>query len=202
MGNKVTVVSSSERKREYVEKKLGVSFINSGRTAETRKEMTSKYSNIFDLIICTAPILDDVGAYLQLVKTNGTFCLVGIPAKPLSFHAFQIIAQRKKVVGSCIGGIKETQEMLNFCAEHKLWSEVEIIKASEVNRAYQELGTFTAAKQRFVIDVKNSLTDGDWEVDMEPVKETAPHTVHPHVEIVGAENTSGKTYYPDKDVFE
>lgn len=203
MGNKVTVISTSERKREYAEKTLGVNFICTGRDPKTLGEVSGNNASTFDLILCTSSALSSVVPYLTMVKTNGTFCMLGIPSNELSFHAFHIVGRRKKVVGSCIGGIKETQEVLNFCAENKLWSEVEQIKASEVNRAYTELGTGKSAKQRYVIDVKNTLvSDGDWTVDTATVKDCPKHTVCASNKIIGADNTAGKTYDPSKDKFE
>lgn len=202
MKNKVSVVSRSERKREYVEKTLGVDYICSGSTSESLTSMSQKYADSFDLVICTIAADFNMGPYLSLVKTDGTFCMVGVPANPLSFHAFDVIGKRKKIGGSLIGGIKETQEMLEFCAEHQLWSEAEVIHAKEVNRAYVELATNAASKQRFVIDVQKTLVEGDWKVQSDMLKKAPSHKVHEGIPIIGAENTSGKTYLPAEDLFE
>ena len=201
MGNKVTVISTSERKREYAEKTLGVDFINSGRDSKSLRAMQRKHGNKFDLILCTISANFNLTPYLGLVKTNGFFCILGAPTRPLELNSFLLLSNRRSVCGSNIGGIRETQEMLDFCAEHQLWSEVEHIKASEVNRAFQELGTNSSAKQRFVIDVEDSLLPGDWEIDSKPLTKCPPHIVNPRARIIGAENTAGKTYYPEKDVF-
>lgn len=201
MGNTVSVISTSQRKKEYAEKSLGAAFICTTRDPATLEKVSREHANTFDLILCTSAALSSVAPYLTMVKTNGTFCMLGVPTSELSFHAFSIVGRRKKVVGSCIGGIKETQEVLDFCAEHKLWSEVEQIGASEVNRAYQELGTGQSKKQRYVIDVKNTLVEGDWTVDQTPVKKSASHTVCAKNTIIGAKNTAGMTYNPDTDTF-
>lgn len=113
------------------------------------------------------------------------------------------MSPRKSISGSMIGGIKETQEMLEFCAKHQIFADCEVISASEVNRAFQQLGSNSAEKHRFVIDVKNTLiSDKTWEVEEKICKLKIPHTVNSRNKIIGAPNTAGQTYFPEKDKFE
>ena len=91
-------------------------------------------------------------AYLALLKLDGTMTLVGAPEKPAPVAAFNLIMGRRRLVGSGIGGIRQTQEMLDFCAEHNITSDVEVIRAQQLNEAYERL-LKSDVKYRFVIDV-------------------------------------------------
>ena len=92
------------------------------------------------------------GAYLELLKTDGTMILVGAPDKPTPLGAFPLLLHRRRLVGSLIGGIKETQEMLNFCAKHRFGADVEILNIQQVNEAYERL-VRGDVRYRFVIDL-------------------------------------------------
>lgn len=202
MGFKVTAISSSEKKREYAENVLGVDYVNAGRTPESQALMGKELAQTFDLIICTIAAEFDLRSYTQTLKTGGKYCFVGAPAKPFDVAAFDLIGRRITLCGTFIGGIKETQDMLNFCAKHGIWSEAEIIDASEVNRAYTELGLGNNKKNRFIIKIKETLTsDGDWTVDTSTLKDQKPHLVSQGAQIIGAEDTAGKRYKPDQDIF-
>src|SRR5580704_8337400 len=98
-----------------------------------------KHAGSFDFILDTASAEHDLNAYLQLVKLNGTMTLVGAPEKPAPVSAFALLFRRRQLAGSIIGGIRETQEMLNFCAEHGITSDVEVIPIQKVNEAYERL---------------------------------------------------------------
>jgi uncharacterized zinc-type alcohol dehydrogenase-like protein len=89
---------------------------------------------------------------MNLIKLDGTLTLVGVPEKPLSVSAFSLILLRKNLAGSCIGGIAETQEMLNFCAEHKIVSDIELIPIQKINEAWERM-LKQDVKYRFVIDM-------------------------------------------------
>ena len=89
---------------------------------------------------------------MNLVKLDGTLTLVGVPEKPLSVSAFSLILPRKNLAGSCIGGIAETQEMLNFCAENKIVSDIELIPIQKINEAWERM-LKQDVKYRFVIDM-------------------------------------------------
>ncbi|MFZ5803091.1 MAG: NAD(P)-dependent alcohol dehydrogenase [Candidatus Omnitrophota bacterium] len=107
----------------------------------------------FDLIINTASAAHNLGAYLDLVRRDGTMVLLGVPEKPAEVHAFSLIMKRRKLAGSLIGGIRETQEMLDHCAERGIVSDIEIIPVQKVNEAYER--TLQGdVRYRFVIDLK------------------------------------------------
>jgi uncharacterized zinc-type alcohol dehydrogenase-like protein len=105
----------------------------------------------FDLIVNTVSAKIDLDAFLSLLAVDGTMVNVGAPPEPLSIQVFSLIPGRKSFAGSVIGGIPETQEMLNFCAEHKLGSEIEIITADEIDTAYERV-LASDVRYRFVID--------------------------------------------------
>ena len=105
----------------------------------------------FDFILDCVSAQHDVNEYLQLLKLDGTLCLVGAPEHPLPVAAFNLLLPRKQFAGSGIGGIAETQEMLDFCAQHNITADVEIIAIQDINRAYERL-LKGDVKYRFVID--------------------------------------------------
>jgi alcohol dehydrogenase (NADP+) len=110
-----------------------------------------KHANSFDFILDTASAEHDLNAYLQLLKLNGTMTLVGAPEKPAPVSAFALLVRRRQLAGSIIGGIRETQEMLNFCADRGIRSDVEVIPAQQINQAFERLSKGDV-KYRFVID--------------------------------------------------
>jgi uncharacterized zinc-type alcohol dehydrogenase-like protein len=111
-----------------------------------------KHAASFDFILDTASAEHDLNAYLQLVKLNGTMTLVGAPEKPAPVSAFVLLVRRRQLAGSIIGGIRETQEMLDFCAEHGITSDVEVIPIQQTNQAFERLAK-SDVKYRFVIDM-------------------------------------------------
>jgi uncharacterized zinc-type alcohol dehydrogenase-like protein len=113
-----------------------------------------KHLNSFDFILDTVSAQHDINAYLELLKANATLVLVGAPAQPLPVAAFNLIAKRRQFAGSLIGGITETQEMLDFCADHKIVSDIELIPIQKINEAYDRL-LKSDVKYRFVIDMKS-----------------------------------------------
>ncbi|WP_370584477.1 zinc-binding dehydrogenase [Parapedobacter sp. ISTM3] len=116
-----------------------------------------KLSRKLDFVLDAVSADHDINAYLHHVKTDGTLALVGAPEKPLPVAAFSLIPGRKNFAGSMIGGIAETQEMLDFCGEHQITSDVEIINIQEINQAYERM-LKGDVKYRFVIDMM-SLKD-------------------------------------------
>jgi uncharacterized zinc-type alcohol dehydrogenase-like protein len=112
----------------------------------------AKQANRFDFILDCVSADHDVNAYLSLLKRDGTLCLVGAPENPPPVSAFSVIMGRKSFAGSGIGGIAETQEMLQFCADHGIVSDVEMIRMQDVNAAYDRL-LKGDVKYRFVIDM-------------------------------------------------
>jgi uncharacterized zinc-type alcohol dehydrogenase-like protein len=142
-----------------------------GKTADARRlgadevvvtrdpDALKKLGNSFDFILDTVAAPHDLNAYLQLLKRDGTLCLVGAPDRPHpSPSVFQLILRRRQLAGSLIGGIKETQEMLDFCAQHDIASDIETIPMQKINEAYERL-LKSDVKYRFVIDLA-SLKDG------------------------------------------
>ena len=106
----------------------------------------------FDFLLNTIPVDHDLTPYLELLKTNGTMCVVGA-VEPLSqVNAAQLIFGRRGVAGSLIGGIAETQEMLDFCGQKQILSEVEVIRIDEINEAYEKMQK-NEVKYRFVVDL-------------------------------------------------
>jgi uncharacterized zinc-type alcohol dehydrogenase-like protein len=106
----------------------------------------------FDFILDTVAADHDINAYLGLLKTDATLVQVGAPEKPLDVQAFSVIWRRRNFAGSLIGGIAETQEMLDFCAEHGITSDIEMIKIDQIETAYARM-LKSDVKYRFVIDM-------------------------------------------------
>lgn len=119
----------------------------------------NKHANSFDFILDAVSADHDINAYITLLKRDGTLTLVGAPEKPLAVAAFNLILPRRNFAGSAIGGIAETQEMLDFCAEHGIASDIELINIQQVNEAYTRL-LKGDVKYRFVIDMA-SLKNAD-----------------------------------------
>ena len=111
-----------------------------------------KHANSFDFILDTASAEHDLNAYLQLVKLNGTMTLVGAPEKPSPVAAFSLLVKRRQLAGSIIGGIRETQEMLDFCADHGVTADIELTPIQQLNQAFDRLAKGDV-KYRFVIDM-------------------------------------------------
>jgi len=147
MGAEVTVLSQSLSKQEDG-LRLGADHYFATSDPATFTELR----NSFDLIINTVSAVIDMDAYLQLLRLDGTFVSVGAPPEPLPVQVFSLFGNRRSFAGSGIGSIRETQEMLDFCAEHGIASEVEVIPASEINEAYERV-LKSDVRYRFVIDV-------------------------------------------------
>ncbi len=147
LGAEVTVLSRSDSKRDDA-KRLGASDY-----AATSQEGTfTRLARTFDFVIDTISAPHDLNAHLDLLKTDGTYILVGASPEELSVSGFSLILRRRRLVGSLIGGIRETQEMLDFCGEHGLTSDVEVIPISQINEAYERV-IQGDVKFRFVIDM-------------------------------------------------
>ncbi len=150
MGCHVTVISRGTSKKEEAISRLGAhDFLDS-----TNKEAWDASKERFDQILDTISADHDIKAYLSLLNVNGKLILVGAPSKPVQIGAFDFIVRRKSWVGSLIGGIKETQEMLDFCAEKGVFCEVEVIKPEQINEAYDR-AVAGDVKYRFSIDVSH-----------------------------------------------
>ena len=113
----------------------------------------AKHAGSFDFILDCVSAPHDMNAYLNLIKLDGTLCLVGLPDQPLSVAPFSLLANRRSLAGSAIGGMKETQEMLDYCAEKGIVSDVEVVSFDKVNEAYERV-LKGDVKYRFVLDMK------------------------------------------------
>ena len=149
MGAEVTVLSQSLRKKDDG-LKLGADHYYATSDPKTFEELRGT----FDLIVSTVSAPMDFGALLSLLKTDGALVNVGAPEEPISLSLFSVIGGRKTLAGSGIGGIQETQEMLDFCAEHGIGAEIELITASEINDAYERVVS-SDVRYRFVIDTES-----------------------------------------------
>ncbi|MFE5766831.1 NAD(P)-dependent alcohol dehydrogenase [Streptomyces sp. NPDC056485] len=146
LGAEVTVLSQSLRKREDG-LRLGASHYYATSDQATFEEL----ADTFDLVVSTVSAPLGLDAYLGLLKVDGALVNVGAPEEPVELNLFSVIQGRKTLAGSMIGGIAETQEMLDFCAEHGLGSEIELIPASGINAAYDRV-LASDVRYRFVID--------------------------------------------------
>jgi uncharacterized zinc-type alcohol dehydrogenase-like protein len=145
-GADVTVLSTSPSKEQDA-KALGAHHFVVTKDEEQLKAVQGS----FDFILDTVAADHDIPLYLSLLKTSGTHILVGAPPKPMEIPAFALIPGRKSVSGSTIGGIAETQEMLDFCAEHHIVSDIELINIQDINQAYERM-VKGDVRYRFVID--------------------------------------------------
>ena len=150
-GADVTVLSTSSSKEQDA-LKLGAHHFEVTSQPATLKKLKGK----FDFILSTISAEHDYNQYLDLLKVNGTMVVVGAPPKPSVVNAFAIIGKRRSLAGSMIGGIKETQEMLDYCAEHQIVSDVEVIKMSQINDAYERM-IKSDVRYRFVIEIASLL---------------------------------------------
>jgi len=146
-GAKVTVFTTSPKKREDA-LRLGAHEV----IISTDPEQMRQHAGSFDFILDTIAADHDINAYLRMLGLDGNLTLVGAPETPLQVSAFALLFGRKSLSGSLIGGIRETQEMLNFCGEHNITSDVEVIPIQRVNEAYERL-LRSDVKYRFSIDM-------------------------------------------------
>jgi alcohol dehydrogenase (NADP+) len=146
-GAHVTLFTTSLHKTEDA-KRLGAHEV----VVSKDPAQMEKHANRFDFILDTVSAEHDINAYLNLLKRDGTLVLVGAPEKPLSLAHGSIIPLRRQLSGSMIGGIAETQEMLDFCGEHGITSDIEIIPIQKINEAYERM-LRSDVKYRFVINM-------------------------------------------------
>ncbi|MBK7859886.1 MAG: zinc-binding dehydrogenase [Archangiaceae bacterium] len=148
MGAEVTVLSTSKGKAQDA-KRLGAT----GFEVTSEPKTFEKLKKHFNLIIDTVSAQHPIDAYFPLLKPYGAVALVGAPPQPLSVGAFALIGGNVRFAGSSIGGMRETQEMLDFCAKHRVGSDVEVISAAKINEAYERM-LKNDVRYRFVIDAK------------------------------------------------
>src|SRR6185312_16023891 len=146
-GAHVVVFTTSPKKKDDA-LRLGADEIVVSKNANEMQ----KHAGSFDFILDTVSADHDIDAYLALLRRDGNLTLVGAPPKPLAVSAFSLIMGRRSLAGSNIGGIAETQEMLDFCGQHGLGADVEVIPIQKVNEAYERL-LGSNVKYRFSIDM-------------------------------------------------
>jgi len=148
MGAEVTVLSQTLKKKEDG-LKLGADHYYATSDPETFKKLAST----FDLIVNTVSAKIDLNDYLSLLAVDGTLVNVGAPPEALPVQVFSLIPHRRSFAGSAIGGIAETQEMLDFCAEHHISPEIEVISANRIDEAWERV-LASDVRYRFVIDIR------------------------------------------------
>jgi uncharacterized zinc-type alcohol dehydrogenase-like protein len=146
-GAEVTLFTTSPGK-EADAKRLGADEVVISKDADAMAKQKGKFDFILDCV--AAP--HDLNQYLGLLRLNGTLCLVGLPDQPLPVSAFSTVVNRRSLAGSMIGGMKETQEMLDYCAEHDIVSEIEMVGVDKLEEAYERV-VKSDVKYRFVIDL-------------------------------------------------
>jgi len=149
MGAEVTVLSSTASKKADATKLGAHKFMHTNDNATW-----SEFANYFHLIIDTVSAPHDLNKYLSLLKRDSTLVVVGLPGKPTEISAGSLVPKRKTLAGSMIGGIRETQEMLNFCAEHNISADIEMIPIQKINEAYERM-LKNDVRYRFVIDMSS-----------------------------------------------
>jgi uncharacterized zinc-type alcohol dehydrogenase-like protein len=145
-----TVLFTTSRNKSADGRRLGADEVVVSKDTDEMQ----KHAGSFDFILDAVSAQHDLNAYLKLLKRDGTLTLVGAPSQPVPVSAFNLIMGRHSLAGSAIGGIKETQEMLDFCGEHNITSDVEVIRMNQIDEAYARM-LKSDVKYRFVIDMSS-----------------------------------------------
>lgn len=143
-----TVLFTTSEGKQADGRRLGADEVVISKNADAM----AKHAGSFDLIVDTVSADHDLNAYLNLLRLDGTLALVGVPPKPQPVAAFSVIMPRRQLAGSLIGGIAETQEMLDFCGQHNIACDIELIRMQQINEAYERM-LRSDVKYRFVIDM-------------------------------------------------
>jgi uncharacterized zinc-type alcohol dehydrogenase-like protein len=151
LGAEVTVLSHSLEKQEEA-KKMGADYFYD----TSNREALKKLRGYFDIIINTVSVEFDSNKYMKLLDVDGTMIVVGLPEKEIQIAPFSLTSGRHSLAGSAIGGIRETQEMLDFCSKQNIACDIELIPIQKVNEAYERV-VKSDVRYRFVIDIANSL---------------------------------------------
>ena len=147
LGAHVVVFTTSPNKKEDA-RRLGADEVVISKNADEMQ----KHADSFDFIIDTVSADHDINAYINLLRRDGNLTIVGAPPKPLAVAAFSLIMRRRNFSGSSIGGIAQTQEMLDFCGQHNITADVEVIPIQKVNEVYERM-LRSDVKYRFSIDM-------------------------------------------------
>ena len=153
MGSRVTVFSHSPSKEADALRLGADAFVVSSDRAALKPLRLS-----FDMILHSVAAAVDIDTFLGLLKTRGTLAIVGLPVEPLTFDAGSLVGEARAIVGAKLAGVEMTQEMLDFCAEHGIVADVEVIDISDINEAWQRVKD-SDVRYRFVIDIAASLRD-------------------------------------------
>jgi uncharacterized zinc-type alcohol dehydrogenase-like protein len=148
-GADVTVLSTSPSKQPDAAQLGADDFV-----VTTDAAQVARVANRFDFILDTLSASHDYGAYVGMLKSGGTLICLGLPAEPINVHSLNIVFSRRCIAGSLIGGLPETQEMLDYCAEHQISADVETIPIQQINEAFQRM-LKNDVKYRFVIDMSS-----------------------------------------------
>ena len=148
-GAHTVVLTTSPQKKESAFK-LGADEVILSKDPEDMR----KHAATFDFLLSTLSVNVDLNPYLSLIKRDGTFVVVGLPEKPIEINPGTLILKRRRFAGSLIGGLNETQEMLDFCEKHNITCQVEVIPIQKINEAYERL-VKNDVQYRFVIDMKS-----------------------------------------------
>jgi len=143
-----TVLFTTSESKAADGKKMGADEVVISKDADAM----AKHAGSFDLIVDTVSADHDLNAYLAMLRLDATMVLVGVPPNPQPVHAFSLLLPRRNLSGSLIGGIGETQEMLDFCGKHNIACDIELIKMQQINEAYERM-LRSDVKYRFVIDM-------------------------------------------------
>ncbi|XP_052195507.1 probable mannitol dehydrogenase isoform X2 [Diospyros lotus] len=154
LGVKVTVISTSPAKKQEAVERLGADSFLVSRDQDQMQAAMGTMDGIIDTVSAPHSLLP----LISLLKTQGKLVMVGAPEKPLELPVFPLLIGRKIVGGSCIGGMKETQEMIDFAGKHNITADIEVIPMEYVNTAMERLGK-ADVRYRFVIDIANTLKD-------------------------------------------
>ncbi len=149
LGAETALFTTSERKAADA-KRLGADEV----VVSTDKDAMAKHAGKFDFILDCVSAPHDLNAYLKLLRLDGTLCQVGLPSEPLPVAAFSLVTNRHSLSGSMIGGMRETQEMLDYCAEHNIVSDIEMTTVDQLEEAYTRV-VKGDVKYRFVIDLRS-----------------------------------------------
>jgi uncharacterized zinc-type alcohol dehydrogenase-like protein len=152
MGARTVMITNSAHKTADA-KRLGADDV----LLFTDQEAVAKQAGKFDFLLNTIPSPHDVTSYMNLLKIDGTMCIVGSIGPTSELNSRPLIFGRRSIAGSLVGGIKETQEMLDFCGQHQIVSDIELIKIQDINQAYDRMQA-SDVKYRFVIDIGQSLS--------------------------------------------
>jgi uncharacterized zinc-type alcohol dehydrogenase-like protein len=146
LGASTTVINKTEQQADDA-LRMGADEFWTTTDGRTHDRLASS----FDLIISTVPVTYDLDLHLKLLARDGTFVNLGVPEKPLSIEPYSLLTNRRSIAGSMSGGIPETQEMVDFCAEHRIGAQVEVVEASYIDEAFNRL-VAGDVRYRFVID--------------------------------------------------